>query len=280
MNPEDESRPAESVAERLSDSPWGTHSLSPGAAISVAVGWARLWMKSRPGEVVIAVEMANDISSSGARPDACAPDGLQWRRWAWAEQHRRVVLQPLLPDRSVVVGLETPIVLPARCRIRIFVKCPLWIRVRSDGESPRDLLEAPSQELSRTWFGAYHAGELCYWVASAADRELEAGPDPPWLAVCPLEIENSAREDLAIEKLCLRVDNLPLFADKGRIWASETRIRHRGKKGHSEIDSNGLPPPEASGAPLVSPSRDSSLRSFAARTFSRLKGLPGFGFID
>jgi hypothetical protein len=80
-----------------------------------------------------------------------------------------------------------------------------------------------------------------------------------------------------VEKLAVRTSHLSLFVREGRIWSDESRVLYQGGEEGSQIQMTGRPPPEAQGAELVSGPRTPIQRGFRARTFDRLKALPGLG---
>jgi len=99
------------------------------------------------------------------------------------------------------------------------------------------------------------------------------------LSICPIQIINRSEDELLVEKICLRVEQLTLFTLKNQLWANETKTSYRGQAEDSEIEFSPKPPPDAPSARLVSTPRATTTKSFTAKTFASLKDLPGFGFL-
>jgi len=251
--------------------PWGRHLLAEIGEKSLQFGPRRLRMIFREGEIRIAVEDA----VGPTHPDAA------WSRWATPGGEREIMLQPVLPDRAVVLEPEQPFHLLPRASARIYVRVPLWIRIQlPSAESPTANLlldEIPTVSLSDTWWGSMAEGELAYWLTTTARREMRPELFQPHLAVCPLFVTNGAASDLRIEKLSLRVAHLSLFARGGELWSDECRVSWQGDGEESRVDVSGQPPAEAPNAERVAAPRTPVQRGLRARTFGRLASLSGLG---
>ncbi len=204
-------------------------------------------------------------ASNGAEPD--------WMRWPLNAGYETVTLTPVFPDRPVVVETETPICLTPGSETRIYARCPLWARLDLIGKKQLPIRELQTVVLSNTWFGAFTDGTLGYWVSSHARTQIKSDPSRPWMAICPVHIRNRSDVELKIERICLRVERLSLFAMDGQLWADETRVAYRGPDNVSRIENTGKRPAEATGSRLATPPRVSAKESFTARTFTSLKTL-------
>jgi len=251
--------------------PWGRHTLPEIGEKSLRIGPRRLRMIFRDSEIRIAVE--DDFRT--ALPDAA------WTRWATPGGEREIMLQPVFPDRAVVLEPEQPFHLLPRASARIYVRVPLWIRIQLPlAASPTATLlleETPTVSLSDTWWGGMAEGELAYWLTTTARREMRPELFQPHLAVCPLLVTNGANADLRVEKLSLRVAHLSLFAREGELWSDECRVSWQGEGEESRVAVGGQPPAEAPDAVAVTAPRAPVQRGLRARTFGRLATLSGLG---
>lgn len=200
-----------------------------------------------------------------------------WERWGASRSPDEVEVMPHLPDRALVLRPENPFHLLPGARARVFVRVPLTMRIAVPGSTGGLLLELPTTSLSDTWWGDRLSGELCYWLHIRARRGA-----PPELfrtdrIICPLALENQAGEDLPVEKILLRSRHLSVFRGDGSLWSDEVRIRYRGEEVGSDLEMRGHTPPEAPGAPRLTPPRVPLTRGLTARTFARLRSLPGLG---
>lgn len=246
--------------------PWGAHPLGGEEPLSVELGPLRVRVRLREDEVWIA-HAADEVPGA-------AEEG--WLRWPMAEAPDRVHLAPVLPPRTLVAEPEVPFRLLPDTRARVFVRVPLWVRIRANGAEGPILTELPSVVLSDTWWGDLSEGELCYWLGTTARRSVPEDVFAPHLVVCPLQLVNRAHDDLPVERIALRVGHLSVFAQDGRFWSDETRVRYRGVDEGSRVDVSGRPPSEAPGAVKVAGARHGPPPSgFRARSIARLKALPG-----
>ena len=245
--------------------PWGQHSLPGDEPVLWQFGPMTLRAKSLGNEVWIAAQRG---SSEEISPDDPATGKMQnWSRWALDHTYGKVDLIPVFPDRPVVVKPEIPFHLIRNGgRAAIYIRVPLWVRVDLvNRESRITLLEAPITTLSDTWFGSYTSGELCYWISSGAERNLDLDTPRPHLAACSVHIKNNSNEDLHVDKICLVVANLSLFARDGQLFSDEAQIDFKGAREVSGFSVSGTAPfPNT--VPVSAP-RTTAKPEFSARTF-------------
>lgn len=237
----------------------------------------RIWCVKKGSELLIAHRKEENDNNAGITSRE-VPDDLDWSRWAVEKEEIKIRVLPVFPDRSVVVKPELSFRLTEGARARIFIRVPIWIRIELIAKLPETLLELPSAILSNTWFGSFVEGELCYWISSGARRKIEQDPDRPYLAICPIQIIDATNEELMIEKLCLRVQNLSMFYNGRQLWSDHTIIYYKGKTATSQIEVAHVAPKEAPKSKLVSKPRIVLKKGIATRTFSTLRDLPGLGF--
>ncbi len=206
------------------------------------------------------------------------PEIPDWQRIALPEKHQEIQLNPVFPDRSVVIDTENIYRVFRKARSRVYCRIPVFIRVTPKDRDDVIIAEIPTVILSNTWFGDFTEGELSYALSSTARRVLHKELFDPHLVVCPMEINNQSENELRFEKMCLRVDRLSIYVKDGEMWADETLITHHGRDSHSDIEMKGVVPVEAKGALLLSRPRTPVRRSVAVRTFKILRDIsvPGF----
>lgn len=260
--------------------PWGRHGLDAGETLTLEVGPLALWVRSTADEIWVA-HAPGDWTRTGRRSsrEAPSPPGPEdWSRWPVAGGADEVSLSPVFPARPVVVEPEHSFRLLPRAEARVFVRVPLWARLTLPSSDGRTLTEVPTVVLSDTWWGDPTEGELCYWLATTARREVPADVFAPHLAVCPLRLSNRSDDELPVGKIVLRVAHLSIFGEGDHLWADETRVRYRGVDEGSHVDVAGTRPREAGEAvEVAAPRQPPPSRGFRARTFSRLMGLSGLG---
>lgn len=273
--------------------PWGIVPLASGEPVRRNFGPRELWIQLVQGEIRLADRVVTDLASSGG--EASPPDESRaWSRWALPAPETRssarpdasnadggkaplpsVVLRPALPDRPLIVQPDVPFSLLPRAEARIFIRVPLLIRVEVElpnARVPTLLRTLPTLELSDTWWGGFLEGEPCSWLPTTARRLVTDDLLEPHLVICPMVLVNQSRSDLRVEKLCLRVEHLSLFADRRGFWADESRVRYHGDAEGSQIDMSGHPPEEAK-SPVRISAPPAPARGIRAMTFSRWLGM-------
>ena len=253
--------------------PWGRYKIPGGETMKTSLGPITILLRKEGDEVRLTHQREGIQAprASGRRQPG------EWERWASSRDLEEVEFLPAFPDRPLVLQPENPFRLLPGARARIFVRVPVWLQVRIPGKEGALLEEFPTLILSDTWWGSFAEGEIAYWLHITARREATPDIFVPERILCPLALENRSPEDLPVEKILLRVSHLSVFRAAGSLWADEVKIRYRGEEEGSELEMTGRTPPEAPGATRLASPRIPVARGFTARTFARLKALPGLG---
>ncbi len=257
---------------------WQTHPLPGEKPVFWQIGPLRLWAKRSHDELWLTYDYqaATELSETGDGKDAVAEDAA-WQRWTLKSSFEEIAFQPVLPDKPVVVKPEHPFYLTSDVKTRIYVRVPVWVRVLL---GKTEIVEIPTEVLSKTWFGSFVDGELCYWISSAARKNVVKDPEKSHLAICPIEIINKSEEKLLVDKLCHRVRKLSLFESMDQLWASEANVRFQGPGEISEIKFARKAPSEADESISVSSARDAVKRGFTAKTFDTLRDFATLEFLN
>jgi len=275
---------------------WSEHELASGEPKRFPVGPLLVHAVFRKDEIWIAHDRREDVtlpgrvmepatlrsparsgSGGGEAPDPPEEGDAEWTRWALPRERSGIRLTPVFPDRPLVVEPEQPFHLVQGARARVYIRVPLWVRVELPDPGTTTLTEIPTTLLSDTWFGEVTEGELAYYLPTSARRSLSPELFEPDRVICPLQLSNRSAEPLAVEKIALRVSHLSVYRRGRELWANETRVRYEGEAVGSSIEMSPTAPEEAPDAERMSQPRQPLERSFTARTFSRLKHVPGLG---
>ncbi len=242
--------------------PWDPFGVPEEALVRKDIGPLTLWFRRESGELHVA-------STHNAGPDT---HPASWSRYVLRESDTRVRLVPLMPDKPAVVRSEFPFHLLRGTRAKIYTRIPCWVGVEVVGSGlPVRLHEVPSQNLSNTWFGDFVGGELCYWVATSARREMPLELIQDHHIVCILDIRNESERNLQIEKLSLRTERLSIFRHNGRLWADDTQVVFDDDAESAEIRNDGLAPAELPGAEKLSDARLPHKKGLAERAMYLFK---------
>lgn len=257
----------------MTDQIWGEHQTKEDKIGSIRVGPLTIYHKKVVNEVWI-----SHHTTDTSEKEIIRDDDYDWSRWALAgEDSNSIRLQPVFPDRTVIVLPEFPFRLVPGANVKIYTRIPVNVLISATGKGKRPLIEVPSVILAKTWFGAFTEGESCFWLTTRARRSVSGEAFLPHLVVCPIFIRNSSDEDLHIEKLALRVQRMSIFSHENRLWSDNIEIHHKGSGDQSDVHMTGKIPEEAKGAELITAPRTPQKRSFTERTFKILHDLPGIG---
>lgn len=254
---------------------WGNQSIHHNGTTLWHCGPLQLYYKVAHDELWLAYH-PTDAEQPEQALQPVAEATLKWQRWSLKKAADSIKILPTFPDLPVIIKPETSFWMTPGVKTRVYPRIPLWIKVLLEGEA---LLETPVLPISKTWFGDFLDGEICYWIKSFVRKEILPEQHRPFLAVSPIQIVNRSDEELLVDKICHRVDQLSIFEYENQLWSNETRIRYRGQNDVSEIDVMRKAPPEAVKAKLLSEPRVPHSNSITAKTFASLKELPGFGFL-
>jgi hypothetical protein len=252
--------------------PWGEHPLPEGEVAEFGFGPLTFSLVRSEREIRLAGGQVAAVEGEAGVSSLTIPE----QRWAVQARTQSVFVTPVYPDRPLVVAPEHPFRLAPEAEARIFVAVPLWVRMQLPDPGRTVLLEAPTVVMSDTWWGDPVGGELCYWLPTLAERQLDAGLFRTHVAVCPILIRNKSAESLGVERLVVRPAHLSVFRHERGLWADETRLRHEGGETESLITVLGKAPDEAPGATLLTPPRTPATKGFRAPTFSRIKSIAPF----
>jgi len=259
------------------DNIWTKYEVPKDNPLKISIGPLNIWCITEKKELRIAWNYTDYNSGSG---NPALPEETVWQRWAFKNQNPRIELKPVFPDRPILVKPENPFKVAEDASVRVYVRVPVWVRINLLGKTITNLVEIPVVTLSNTWFGSFQEGDLCYWISSGARLAIKHDPERPYMVICPLQLVDRSPEDLNVEKICLRVENLSIFSQNNQLWADETKIIYRGYTEVSKIEIKGTAPAEIKEAKILSEPRVMPKKSLTAKTFSTFKDLPGFGFFS
>lgn len=195
-----------------------------------------------------------------------------FRRYAFEKPVDAIRVQPLTPDRPLVVQPLHPLRLAPKAEVNFYVSVPVDIQLSTVHRKHDLALERLRAEiLSDTWFGDQVGGILCYAIKSRARRECPSiDSEQTARAICKIQIHNQSTEQLHCTKFCLRLDHCHLWQTGTTLWTSPVNIRFNGCDHLSAIDYNDDAPNEAHGAEKIADAIEAPLSGLIRRTFAGL----------
>jgi hypothetical protein len=252
---------------------WGEHQTTENKIGTIKIGPLTILHKAVANEVWI----SHSTTDTGEK-EIIQDDHYNWSRWALTgDENTAIRLQPVFPDRPVIVLPEFPFRLVPGADVKIYTRIPVNVMITAAGKARRQLTEVPSVIMAKTWFGAFTEGEACFWLTTRARRAVTGEIFLPHLVVCPIHIKNNSDAELHVEKLAIRVQRMSIFNLDNKLWSDNIEIHQKGAGDHSDVHMTGKIPDEAKGAELIAAPRTPLKKSFAERTFKILHDLPGMG---
>ena len=250
------------------DGNWSVYNIESDQIYQCRIGEANLWIKRDGKEIYIATSHDKNIDGQNKSD---IPEDLKWARFVIKEEPISIELSPAMPDRPLVVKPEASFYLTSGTKRTIHVRIPIWVCISIAAKTKIKLVEIPSVILSNTWFGDLIDGELCYWLTSGARSKIEPDPARPYLAICPLTIQNESDENLFVEKFIVRAENSSLFIHNDQLYTDEILISFKGKDDISSITFKGKPKTEILGASKIADPRKKQSKKILAKTFDLIK---------
>lgn len=213
------------------------------------IGPLELWVQRLAGEWRLAwrsgEELMQPVASVELNLSLAAPAAdMHTCRFSFRETGKPLRLMPALADRPVVVRPETPLFIPSREEVTLFVSTTLWVTVAAGQHGPM-LVELPTLRPSDTWFGPNtRQGELCYASRTLAHTRIEEVVPRPHRAITPVQIRNHGHDPLLLERLSVPVPLLTLYeSSAGDLWTQSVLLERSGRDGKArlQLGEAGLP---------------------------------------
>lgn len=255
------------VAMSLSTTQWGL--LEFGEQKELRLSWDRLRIRLiKRGCDLLLVEIRDnrEIVELGADPES------DFRRYAFEQTVKNLLVQPRLPDRPVVVQPLHPLRIAPKAEVDFYVSIPIDIELSTKIRGNTQPIEhVRSELLSDTWFGDQINGLLCYAIGSRARRESpSADAVASARAICKIHIHNKSSEQLHCTRFCLRLDHCHLWQSSQTLWTSPVSIRYNGSEQLSSVDYSDEAPAELANAVKIAEANEPPITGLIRRTFATL----------
>ena len=188
-------------------------------------------------------------------PNEPDPPGAKVARFAFSETMDPLLLEPRLPDRTVVATSPVPFHLLPGEECLSYVSVPLWVCVRV-GTQRKLAMELPVKRPPDTWLGPNtREGQLCYGSRDPLQQVASQVPALAHRATIPLRLVNRSPDTFRLDRIRLPVPQLPLLrAVDGRHWTPLVSVQlERGE--HANVELAATPPAVAGPCAPLAPAR-------------------------
>jgi len=263
---------------------WDDFKLAESEAGHWCIGPFELWARRSPGAWIFARRSIEDEAAASVDVEIPAPsgdfpegrEGWEHSRFGFSRSRAEARLRPMLPDRSLVVKPEMPLVLPAGEDVTFYVGLPLWISFEQ-GPERTELWQAPLVRPSDTWFGSLTGqGELCYAARTRAIFDRKNLLPRPNRAVGQIHVRNRASGPLPMDGLKLPLQNMSLFiCGDGLLWTETVTLQRDDEDEMAALRFSEGPPSDLKNPVLVSPPRTTPSKGILVRAFDGLLSIRG-----
>ena len=207
---------------------FGKHQVAPGNTKSFTLGDSTLWVKrEKEGWYILQKETQTEPE---VQPDFTGAEYFQ------TGKSNSLVIAPALPVKPMVFKGSLLKVSPKQ-KFTFFLKIPLTIQIYYSKNSDENRLkEIPYKRLSDTWFGEPDNGETAFALGADYFLNFETINTSPFEAICPVSIFNNSLNTLEIQRQIIRVENLTLYKNAGKIVTSLVQVEYRGQQILSAAD--------------------------------------------
>lgn len=207
--------------------------------------YVQIWVRRSPNAWRVAYRAQNPVSN--AEYDKAKSQGLlgkakgfvlpgvhidisdlEWQEFVPEVDGDSVGVFPVLPENSVVVRTEMPIMLGPGRTLSLYAAIPMWMSVRVIDATAAEkrtrggyanlgaaLVDVPVLTLSQTWFGGPMTGRLCFRSDKTLSHTPDIDIDPLAYARCPLRIRNSGKVAVSIGSIAIPTDQMKLYRTVG-----------------------------------------------------------------
>jgi hypothetical protein len=249
---------------------WKSFELAEGEIIKWNVGTIRFYAGRILNDWFFSHESSEEPQSVDIqiRKESLAEE-MNYERWAFKTPKHCIHFTPIMPDRPLVVRPITPLGIPPESEVQFFINIPARIRISiGDDRSTLDIAEFSSQVLSNTWFGDNFNGILCYSNKSYIRREKNELEVIPNQIICPFKIKNKGNELLKVERICLNVKYLSIYAGQQRLWTNGVTAIFRGNGKGTQLEYSNSAPKNANDPTLLVKALEKPERGFSFQTFT------------
>ena len=191
----------------------------------LSIGALELFVTYLPNEWQFHHRYVTDDESKSERKVALSPiknlpkDNAELTRFIQTNDQHELKFHPRLANRSIVAKPHSPVFLPPKQSVTIFISTPIWLAIHVDGQE-QALLELATFHLPDTWFGPKpHIGELCYASRFSGRTNLDSLPRRAGRIITPVCIKNNAADNLKLEKISIPSEYLSIYmTENGELW--------------------------------------------------------------
>jgi len=140
-----------------------------------------------------------------------------------------LVITPSLQHKPLVFKGNKMLIAPHQ-RLTFFLRIPLILQIYfSKIQNDNLIKEIPSRRLSDTWFGEPDDGVAAFAMGSEYQLSFTDIELSELETVCPVTVHNNWDQQLEIQRLIIKADNLTLYRNGSKIVSSVVKLEYKGQ---------------------------------------------------
>ncbi len=146
-----------------------------------------------------------------------------------------LIIAPALQYKPLVFKGNKMVIAPHQ-RMTFFVRIPLILQLYFSKVQEENLLkEIPSERLSDTWFGEPDNGVAAFSLGNEYQLNFDDVKTTEIDAICPVNIFNNWEQQLEIQRLIIKADNMSLFSNMHKTITSVVKLEYKGQDTISSV---------------------------------------------
>lgn len=184
-----------------------------------------------------------------------------------------LIITPALQNKPLVFKGNKMLIAP-RQRLTFFVKIPLILQLYFSKIQDENLLkEIPSSRLSDTWFGEPDNGVAAFALGSGYQLDFSETATTEVEAVCPVTIFNDWEQQLEIQRLIIKADNMTLYKNDSKIVTSVVKLEYKGQDTISSVNYGTSKLYHGENAEILAKARSNDTKSLLKANFHFIRNI-------
>ncbi|WP_167614902.1 DUF432 domain-containing protein [Maribellus sediminis] len=177
------------------------------------------------------IKVFDDVSN----PEEVNKDDIREGEYYHSGKSNSLIIAPALQYKPLVFKGNKMVIAPHQ-RMTFFVRIPLVLQLYFSKIQEDNLLkEIPSRRLSDTWFGEPDNGVAAFSLGNEYHLNFDSKDFTELEAVCPVTIFNNWDQQLEVQRLIIKADNMSLFRNDLKLVTSVVKLEYRGQDNISSV---------------------------------------------
>lgn len=204
---------------------WGKVEIRDNLVYFWQIGKLCIWIRKEGKEWFIKNDFGKNSKIIIAERSKVTPDS-KWIRIIDNNSTEFIKFIPIMPNRQIVIETKnTNRILPGQ-EGRFFIELPLFIKITTGNNFQSELIEFPTENLSKTWSGGFTDGILSFSLEKQLYSDKDKINKNMNNVICPIKIVNKTRIIFDFKKVGIFSQYLKIFKGNSCLWTNELVITY------------------------------------------------------